>query len=152
VACQLTANSDDSQPVDTDNDGLSDVDEAKWGTNPNLADTDGDGVSDGVEINERTTSPLLADTDGDGTSDATDLVTFANCTSRTLPAPRLIAPLSTSNVTDRRPTLRWQNDVSAEGAVIQLCADRACTTVLQTINATGTSAEPSTDLPPGPVF
>ena len=33
---------------------------------------------------------------------------------------------TTSNVTDRRPTLRWANGEGAEGARIQLCADRAC--------------------------
>ena len=36
--------------VDTDQDGLTDLQEARIGTNPNLADTDGDGVSDGTEV------------------------------------------------------------------------------------------------------
>jgi S1-C subfamily serine protease len=36
--------------TDTDGDGLSDIDEAKYGTNPNKADTDGDGFKDGVEV------------------------------------------------------------------------------------------------------
>jgi len=37
--------------TDTDNDGISDVDEKMlYGTNPNLTDTDGDGIADGVEI------------------------------------------------------------------------------------------------------
>ncbi len=36
--------------ADMDNDGLSDEQEAKYYTNPNLADTDGDGFSDSVEV------------------------------------------------------------------------------------------------------
>ena len=37
--------------VDTDGDGLSDVDEiAIYGTNPNQADSDNDGLSDGAEV------------------------------------------------------------------------------------------------------
>lgn len=35
---------------DSDQDGLSDSEEASYGTNPNNADSDGDGYSDGVEI------------------------------------------------------------------------------------------------------
>ncbi len=36
--------------VDTDSDGLSDADEAVWGTDPRNPDTDGDGYSDGMEV------------------------------------------------------------------------------------------------------
>ncbi len=36
--------------VDTDGDGLLDVNEAKWGTDPNKFDTDGDGYGDMTEI------------------------------------------------------------------------------------------------------
>lgn len=43
--------SDGLTAVDTDNDGISDVDEINlYKTNPNLADTDNDGVTDGVEV------------------------------------------------------------------------------------------------------
>jgi hypothetical protein len=35
---------------DSDNDGLTDADEAKYGTNSNNSDTDGDGFKDGAEI------------------------------------------------------------------------------------------------------
>ncbi|MEI8206124.1 MAG: thrombospondin type 3 repeat-containing protein [Kiritimatiellales bacterium] len=37
-------------PTDSDNDGLSDVNELSLGTNPNKADSDDDGMSDGDEI------------------------------------------------------------------------------------------------------
>ena len=43
---------------DRDGDGLFDVDESKtYGTNPDVSDTDGDGVGDGGEV-ERGTDPL----------------------------------------------------------------------------------------------
>ena len=67
---------------DDDNDGMSDTDEATYGTNPLLIDTDGDGLSDGDEVGYdgdisqytpgQDTDPLLADTDGDGLSDSMD--------------------------------------------------------------------------------
>ncbi len=52
-----------------DADGLTNAQEFALGTNPAVADTDGDGLNDGAEVNTYGTSPLLADTDGDGMSD-----------------------------------------------------------------------------------
>lgn len=40
--------------IDSDNDGLSDLEEANYGTDPNSVDTDGDGVSDAQEIQDGT--------------------------------------------------------------------------------------------------
>ncbi len=64
---------------DADGDGLLDDQEASLGTNPSDADTDDDGLADGVEDANRNgvvdageTSPLLADTDGDGLQDGTE--------------------------------------------------------------------------------
>lgn len=58
--------------VDSDDDGLLDKEEARYGTNPSSADSDGDGWDDFEEIFVRGTSPTEADTDGDGLPDATD--------------------------------------------------------------------------------
>jgi hypothetical protein len=55
--------------ADTDGDGVKDGQEVTDGTNPLVTDSDGDGLSDGDE-KTRTTNPLLADTDGDGYSDS----------------------------------------------------------------------------------
>jgi hypothetical protein len=46
------------EPVDTDNDGLTDEEEIALGTDPNNADTDGDGVNDGDEV-ANGTDPLV---------------------------------------------------------------------------------------------
>ena len=66
----------DGQPdvtdPDDDNDGVSDEDEAKNGTDPKNPDTDGDGLNDGDEIT-RGTDPNKADTDGDGVNDGDEV-------------------------------------------------------------------------------
>jgi len=54
---------------DKDMDGLGKCDEEKIGTNPKVADTDGDGLLDGEEYLTYKTNPLQADTDLDGLSD-----------------------------------------------------------------------------------
>ncbi len=67
--------------LDTDGDGLYDVDEIALGTDVNNADTDGDGFWDGHEVNVTHTDPLNADSDSDGLNDyleAHDFLTNAN--------------------------------------------------------------------------
>jgi hypothetical protein len=66
--------------------------------------------------------------------------------------PRLLAPLSTSTVTSRRPTLHWALPTGADGAHVRLCRDRACTIDVTSFDATGSSGAPSADLPTGVVF
>jgi hypothetical protein len=77
---------------DADGDGLSDADEARFGTDPSAADTDHDGLDDGAEVHgiqmtQRVRgrhgaahpiglvrpNPLVADTDHDGLSDGTEV-------------------------------------------------------------------------------
>ncbi len=74
------------------------------------------------------------------------------CTSTTVAAPRLVAPLSTATATSRRPTLRWALAAGTDGARVQICRDRACATVVATFDATGTTGAPSADLPSGVLF
>ncbi|WP_051311454.1 hypothetical protein [Zooshikella ganghwensis] len=50
--------------LDTDQDGVTDLDEAKGLTNPNAKDTDKDGMPDGWEITNRL-NPLVVDNNGD---------------------------------------------------------------------------------------
>ena len=58
--------------ADLDGDGLSDSFEAAVGTNPAVADSDGDNLLDGTELFETGTDPWLADTDGDSVNDDVD--------------------------------------------------------------------------------
>jgi YVTN family beta-propeller protein len=71
-ASQLDTDNDgagDACDTDDDNDGLTDSQEQAFGTNSLLADTDGDNLNDGLEVNTLGTNPLLLDTDGDGYND-----------------------------------------------------------------------------------
>lgn len=61
------------QTNDQDADGLSDEEEAALHTNPKLADTDGDELTDAQEANAYHTNPLKQDTDGDGFPDGQEV-------------------------------------------------------------------------------
>ena len=68
------ANSSDPANSDTDGDGLSDGDEVNiHGSSPNSQDSDSDGISDGDEINVYNTNPANSDSDGDGLRDDEEL-------------------------------------------------------------------------------
>jgi len=58
---------------DNDGDGLLNKDEKARGTNPKIADTDGDGLMDGEEALTYRTDPLKADSDGDKLSDSDEI-------------------------------------------------------------------------------
>jgi hypothetical protein len=59
--------------VDTDGDGLTDVEEASLGTDSLNADTDSDGLTDYQEIKIYHTNPLNKDTDSDGFEDGAEV-------------------------------------------------------------------------------
>jgi len=61
-------------PADSDGDGLTDADEADYGTDPYDRDTDKDGLTDGEEVHKYKTDPLNPDTDWDGLKDGYDEV------------------------------------------------------------------------------
>lgn len=60
-------------PGDDDRDGLTNEEEQKFGANPEVADTDGDGLSDYEEVKIYHTDPLKVDTDGDGYKDGDEV-------------------------------------------------------------------------------
>jgi hypothetical protein len=69
-----TAVADDT---DSDQDGMSDAQEATLGTDPANADSDADGLLDGAEVTAGT-DPTLADTDGDGFGDNAEVANGAD--------------------------------------------------------------------------
>jgi len=62
--------------ADPDNDGLTNDQEKELGTDPKNPDTDGDGLSDGQEVNQYHTDPKKADSDGDGLSDYDEVMKY----------------------------------------------------------------------------
>ncbi|MCC6315604.1 MAG: hypothetical protein IT337_16520 [Thermomicrobiales bacterium] len=61
---------------DTDGDGLSDAEEAAYGSDPLNKDYDADGLLDGEEVYVYGTDPLNNDTDGDGLLDGEEVYTY----------------------------------------------------------------------------
>ena len=59
--------------LDSDGDGLDDPTEYGLGTDPFDADTDDDGLTDGIEVNSIGTDPLDEDTDDDGLTDGDEV-------------------------------------------------------------------------------
>jgi hypothetical protein len=67
-----------TQSEDADGDALLVVDETTIGTDPRNPDSDGDGITDGDEVNVHATDPKRADSDGDGQSDPSELAAGTN--------------------------------------------------------------------------
>jgi hypothetical protein len=71
---------DETDDSDEDGDGLSTNRESRAGTDPALADTDEDGLTDGQEVREFNSDPLAPDTDGDGVLDGDEVAQGTNPT------------------------------------------------------------------------
>jgi len=65
--------SEDKEELDSDYDGLTDIEESKLGTNKNSLDSDQDGLFDREEVKIYLTDPLNSDTDGDGVLDGEEI-------------------------------------------------------------------------------
>ena len=72
----ITASGGESDLADADNDGLTNKEEKKLGTDPHNRDTDGDGLSDGDEVLKYHTDPLKKDSDGDGLNDYDEVMVY----------------------------------------------------------------------------
>ena len=90
-------------------------------------------------------------TGGDG---GADLAGASDMPSAGPVAARLIAPLSTSTVTNHRPHVRWELPPGATNPQLDFCTTRTCTQTIgaTTIDPAGTSGSPTSDLPTGIVF
>ncbi|MEI6515250.1 MAG: hypothetical protein WCO77_04670, partial [bacterium] len=63
---------------DPDYDGLTNLQEYQFGTNPNNPDSDNDGIPDGAEIDPYHTNPNSADSDNDGIPDGAEIASGNN--------------------------------------------------------------------------
>lgn len=88
---------------DPDGDGLTTTQEQALGTDPLKADTDGDGLSDGDEVNTYLTNPLLADSDADGQSDSLEITAGTDPTNSVSTLKITGLSLGTNNIVD----LQW---------------------------------------------
>ena len=128
---------------DFDNDGLTNLQEFQLGTAVDKADTDGDGLKDGAEVNhlpaptnplvadtdqdgipdgaETTTDPTVADSDGDGFPDGQELLHGSNPLLATsvpdLTKPVAIVDLKVSGLADG-PLASWTNSGALGGSFI----------------------------------
>jgi hypothetical protein len=75
--CLVSGSDPNDSVYDTDGDGLSDGVEAAFGSSPTSVDTDGDGATDFDEMFQYT-DPTIMDTDGDGSLDRQDTGTDEN--------------------------------------------------------------------------
>ncbi len=78
VVDQISAQFDTA--LDSDFDWISDADELRFGTDPKVLDTDGDGLDDRFELLQFESSALLADTDGDGYGDYQEYIAGTSST------------------------------------------------------------------------
>ena len=85
----------------------------------------------------------VATCDGTGcgfTCDAGYIVSGAACIAGPVTEPRPLAPVSTGILASLTVDFRWALATGSTGARLDICSDRACTTVVQTQDVTGTSA------------
>ena len=87
---------------DKDMDGLGKCLEEEIGTDPKVADTDGDGLNDGEEYLTYKTNPLQVDTDLDGLNDYDEVIKY-----KTNP---LVADTDGDGLTDSEEVLKYKTD------------------------------------------
>ncbi|MGB0714668.1 MAG: matrixin family metalloprotease [Phycisphaerae bacterium] len=98
--------------ADRDEDGLSDRQEAAFGTDPDSPDTDGDSLPDALELNGQT-SPIDADSDNDGLTDQFDQHTpIEETSSPQAGASESDGPVAHSTGNDVEPNDHWHAAVA----------------------------------------
>ena len=85
---------------------------------------------------------------GDGGLDAATIADAGGIDPSTIPAPRPIEPSSSALTTSSTVRFRWALTAPATGARLEVCRDRACTDVRETLDVDGESA--TTLVPPDP--
>lgn len=105
---------------DEDGDGLTASQETEQNTDPALADTDEDGLSDGDEVLGIGTAPLAPDSDGDGVLDGDEVLQGTNPLDDVAAAPEAAAGDETSAaeaepVTEEAPVATDPLDADGDG-------------------------------------
>ncbi len=111
-----------------------------------------DGSMDDADVADVPRVDVVDEGDGSVAADVPDANDASIVVDPMLPAPRAIAPLSTSTVTSQRPTLRWQNSARTDGAVVELSRSRDFARIEQSPRVTGDRFRPSASLAPGVWF
>ena len=98
VSALYAAGSAGKCKVDTDGDGLTDLQETFLGTSTNNTDSDNDGLSDGDEVFVHHTNAIILDTDGDELSDGWEIEHGTNPTTANAAVRFVAEPKATSNI------------------------------------------------------
>lgn len=96
---------------DSDDDGLWDAGERAYGTDPHNPDTDGDFISDGLEVNKYSTNPLKIDSDGRGIDDFNEIYTYESDVSN---------PSDDEEIIERIPNVKTRSSEGEDGEVVAL--------------------------------
>ena len=125
---------------DPDNDGLTTKQEYQAGTNFRNADSDNDGLSDGVEIagsKGYVTDPLKADTDGDGVNDNDEILAGYNPTDKTDGGGRSFVELV---IAPANPTMTFNTVYNEANLQVKVSGKRGDGSLVDlTSKSTGTS-------------
>lgn len=97
VLVELSRLSEIERPADVDQDGIYDFAEVLFGTSPELKDSDGDGLSDGLEVFQYKSSPLSLDSDGDGFLDYYEVNVLGSNPADPRPTPPKLTQLNLGN-------------------------------------------------------
>jgi hypothetical protein len=104
---------------DADGDGLSNLAESNYGTDPNIADTDHDGLLDFYEVHTHGTNPRSPDTDGDGMGDRYEvdlgLNPLVNDNAAPAPAPDPVEQAPAPAPEEQAPAPAPQERVDSDG-------------------------------------
>lgn len=82
-----------NRPRDRDGDGIYDFAEPRFGTDRNVADSDGDGLNDGLEIFTYGSNPLSLDSDNDGFRDDFEVNTLGSNPADPRPSPPTVTTI-----------------------------------------------------------
>lgn len=144
--------------ADSDNDGLSVIEEYNFQSDPQNADTDNDGIADGDEVFVYNSDPIKADSDGDTYKDGAEIVGCFDPNVNETPKmnqTRLadistqigLRPLKEKTKTTLTTGTATATDIASKGVVSAACVP-ATTSTTPSAGTTTPSTTPTTTPPP----